>query len=161
MIVDGLLLTAAGEVDSQVARLLIYEVPPSQVLTRLQNHGQACVWCGERGRLEPLGGTLGWEPAGCSRCGPLRLRYVRAYLMWARHAVQCTACVGAHCTAGEPFAFQHRVAYEGTGRRRPVICACGCAVGLESPLLRPCTAGIVTLRYSHAGACRAPERGRA
>ncbi|MFJ8276134.1 hypothetical protein ACIRA2_02455 [Streptomyces griseoviridis] len=95
MIVAGLLLTPAGELDSQVARLLIYEVPPSQVLTRLQNHGQ------------------------------------------------------------------HRVAYEGTGRRRPVICACGCAVGLESPLLRPCTAGIVTLRYSHTGACRAPERGRA
>ncbi|MFJ9426329.1 hypothetical protein [Streptomyces sp. NPDC101249] len=84
---------------------------------------------------------------------------MRAYLAWAGHVAACSACRGLRCATAEPLAFQHRVAYEGAGKRRPVICGCGCAVGVESPRLRPGTASLPGLCYSHTGACRAPERG--
>lgn len=144
--------------DPDVARLLIFEVPAARALTRRQNQGGACVWCGATEDLETLGAGSVWRPQGCPSCRQVRARYLRAYLAWKRHVQACTECRVESCSQGLVLGLAHQEMYEATGKGRPVICACGCPVALESLRLRPYFAeSLISLRYSHAGVCGAPE----
>lgn len=157
---DVLLMT--GEpYDPEVARLMIYEAPGSWDLTWRQNHGQECVWCratGEDAGLAPLGGAGGWRPYGCAPCRQVRSTFLRAYLAWKGHVQDCEPCRTVWCPDGWGLALAHEIAYEVTGKREPVFCACGCPLPLTSRRLRPYVETIlISLRYSHTGPCHGPE----
>lgn len=156
------LMISGGPYDRDVARLMIQEVPAAVRLTRQQNHGEACVWCeaaGEGIHLAPLGGASGWRPHGCSDCGRARFTFVRAYLAWRRHLLDCESCRTEWCPDGWSLALDHQLAYEATGKAGRVFCACGCPLALTSRRLRPyvATAILFHLRYSHTGPCHGRE----
>ncbi|MFJ9379382.1 hypothetical protein [Streptomyces sp. NPDC101455] len=149
------LLLGSEPNDPDVMRLLICEVPAARALTRHQNHGEACVWCGERDSLAPLGGAYGWRPHGCPLCRRVRLTYLSAYVSWKRHVRDCEPCRIEWCPDGWSLALGHGIAYEVTKKPEPVHCACGCPLPLTSRRLRPYTENDVGgPRYSHTGPCR-------
>ncbi|MFJ2162591.1 hypothetical protein [Streptomyces sp. NPDC087856] len=153
------LLTSDEPWDPDEARLMIQEVPAAERLTRQQNRGESCVWCGQAADegmdLTRLGGGLGWWPHGCAACGQLRITYVRAYLAWRRHVLDCQSCRTEWCPDGWSPALTHQIAHAATGKAARVLCACGCPLALTSRRLLPYveTNILFHLRYSHTGPC--------